>query len=77
MTKKWKKKKIRATETHADEMISVSFTDSKCKACKKSAKPSMPQKEYDKCELIKTRASTFNNHICGFSCHKRKKTLHN
>ena len=33
------------------------------------------QEDCEKCIKIRERAETFNNHRCGFSCHKRKKTI--
>ena len=72
--------KIRNIERYAEKLITASLSDVKCTSCKEE---DLRNKENiintniacEECELIKTRASTFNTYICGFSCFKEKKAL--
>ena len=74
-------------EKHAMNLISASMKDIKCIDCKESQKaPIYSLSDSDgrkpdlsdsddcpNCEQIKKRVITFNNHNCGFSCHKKIK----
>ena len=74
---------IRNIEKYAENLISASIADVCCNVCKQRKKenPSesdntLPsQSKCESCETIKQWELTFINHISGFSCHKRKKTL--
>ena len=68
-----KKKEI---EKYADQLISASTSSAICHKCKENKRENSPEELCEECELIKSRVLTYNNHICGFSCHKRKKTLY-
>ena len=76
-----KNEKIKNIERYAEKLIYSSLTEAKCSSChekdinKEDVSEIMDETTCKDCELIKTRASTFNNHICGFSCFKRKKTI--
>ena len=78
-----KNEKIQKIERYAEKLICASLSEAKCTSCKEKMDKSKenidePDNSFcQECELIKTRASTFNNHICGFSCFKRKKNNFN
>ena len=65
-------------EKYAENLISASISEAKCNNCKQNeigsnsttVNPPSTKQKCEKCEIIKERAQTFNNHICGFSCHK-------
>ena len=63
---------IKNIENCAENLISASVSDVKCKHCQQNQ-----IKHCKVCDVIKKRALTFNTHICGFSCHKRIKNIDN
>ena len=72
--------RILEMENYARSFISASISNVKCKSCKESEKEGDMPSSSDvhgcpNCNKIKERINTFNNHICGFSCHKKKKML--
>ena len=77
------KANIRKIEEYAENLISATISDVFCNLCQQktlgkkseSDKTFPSQNECETCEMIRQRASMFNNHICGFSCHKRKKSI--
>ena len=74
-------KVIENIEKCANNLILASLSDVMCNICKQNSmkknsdKITIPKTACENCEKIKNRVMTFNNHICGFSCHKRKKTM--
>ena len=77
---------INKIEECAKNLICASISDIKCILCKQkkrfnSSKENCENENIkkpnkcDNCDLIMKRVVTSNNHVCGFSCHKRGKTV--
>ena len=71
--------KIENIERYARNLIYASITDVMCISCQNMNKDRehgnvQSKTNCENCELIKTRASIFNTHTCGFSCFKKKKS---
>ena len=70
--KKIQSETIMNIERYAKNLICASLTEVRCSSCKNQNNER--ETNCENCELIKTRASTFNTHTCGFSCFKKKKS---